>query len=153
MLTNTSVILVSQLFSGIRRTDQYYMNDDAHFESFPIAFITLFRCITGENWNGIMWVEGIVAGLLTLHHIHSLTRAALSRYALTIQPPFCIATGPDANCGWSLAVVAVYWIAFFILIPVIFCSLLSAVILDAYDESREPTALTHVVSREPTTSG
>ena len=44
-----------QVFSGIRRTDEYYLNGDAHFESFPIAFITLFRCISGENWNGLMY--------------------------------------------------------------------------------------------------
>ena len=39
---------------GIRRGPQYYLNADAHFENFGTALITLIRCSTGENWNGIM---------------------------------------------------------------------------------------------------
>lgn len=42
------------LFSGIRQSNQYYLFKDANFEDFGKAFITLIRCSTGENWNGIM---------------------------------------------------------------------------------------------------
>ena len=31
-----------------------FINYHANFTSFYVAFITLFRCTTGENWNGIM---------------------------------------------------------------------------------------------------
>jgi hypothetical protein len=31
-----------------------YFSTDAHFEDFDTALVTLFRCITGESWSGIM---------------------------------------------------------------------------------------------------
>ena len=31
----------------------------AHFRNFGIAFLTLFRVATGDNWNGIMKVRGL----------------------------------------------------------------------------------------------
>ena len=31
-----------------------YINQDANFCTFPVAALTLFRCSTGEGWNGIM---------------------------------------------------------------------------------------------------
>ena len=31
-----------------------YITDDTHFCDFPHATLTLFRCTTGEDWNGIM---------------------------------------------------------------------------------------------------
>lgn len=30
------------------------MGEHAHFENFGMAFLTLFRVATGDNWNGIM---------------------------------------------------------------------------------------------------
>ena len=35
-------------------TDGNFINSQAHFKTFYITLITLFRCSTGENWNGIM---------------------------------------------------------------------------------------------------
>lgn len=31
-----------------------YLNENANFSSFPLAFLTLIRISTGENWNGLM---------------------------------------------------------------------------------------------------
>lgn len=31
-----------------------FINGDANFSTFYLALITLFRCATGEDWNGIM---------------------------------------------------------------------------------------------------
>lgn len=30
------------------------LGEHAHFENFGMAFLTLFRVATGDNWNGIM---------------------------------------------------------------------------------------------------
>lgn len=39
-----------------------FVNEHANFESFGSAMITLFRCSTGESWNGIMHDVSIEAG-------------------------------------------------------------------------------------------
>lgn len=31
-----------------------YINGDANFHTFYLSIITLFRCATGEDWNGVM---------------------------------------------------------------------------------------------------
>jgi len=33
------------------------LGEHAHFANFGIAFLTLFRVATGDNWNGIMKVR------------------------------------------------------------------------------------------------
>jgi hypothetical protein len=42
-----------------------YVNRHANFTSFPVALLTLFRMITGENWNGIMQVSALAASCCT----------------------------------------------------------------------------------------
>ena len=32
------------------------LGEHAHFQNFGMAFLTLFRVATGDNWNGIMKV-------------------------------------------------------------------------------------------------
>ena len=41
-----------ELFAGVMWGS--YLNADAHFCSFPRAVLTMFRCATGEDWNGLM---------------------------------------------------------------------------------------------------
>lgn len=48
----TFSVAAMDLFGNIQFGD--YITDNANFNSFYITFITLFRCATGENWNGIM---------------------------------------------------------------------------------------------------
>lgn len=38
----------------------------AHFRNFGIAFLTLFRVATGDNWNGIMKVWNVAVCLQTV---------------------------------------------------------------------------------------
>ena len=45
-------VLGMQLFGNVVWGD--YLNADANFCSFGVAFLTMFRCATGESWNGIM---------------------------------------------------------------------------------------------------
>jgi hypothetical protein len=40
-----------------------YLGRRANFSTFPAALLTLFRMLTGENWNGIMQVGARRAGL------------------------------------------------------------------------------------------
>jgi hypothetical protein len=40
------------LFAEVQLQDN--LDDHANFQSFGIAFLTLFRCSTGENWNALM---------------------------------------------------------------------------------------------------
>jgi len=45
-------LLGMHLFGGVRHGA--FINDDANFCTFGTAALTLFRCSTGEGWNGIM---------------------------------------------------------------------------------------------------
>ena len=41
-----------QIFGGIEKGD--FITDHCNFDTFFIALVTLFRCATGESWNGLM---------------------------------------------------------------------------------------------------
>jgi len=49
------------LYSEILECDDQHpcqgLGEHAHFRSFGMAFLTLFRIATGDNWNGIMKVR------------------------------------------------------------------------------------------------
>jgi len=45
-------ILCMSLFGKVKHG--YYINNHANFETFTGSMVTLFRMMTGENWNGIM---------------------------------------------------------------------------------------------------
>jgi hypothetical protein len=42
------------LFAGVRYGSMGFLGPFANFDYFPLALLTCFRCITGENFNGIM---------------------------------------------------------------------------------------------------
>ena len=62
MLLFMFTVIAVQLFAlvdvnaikGLDRTLDYHVN----FRDFPSAFLTLFRCATGESWNSIMYETG-----------------------------------------------------------------------------------------------
>eukprot|EP00966_Prymnesium_polylepis_P266256 6150543-Prymnesium_polylepis.1 len=45
-------LLAMQLFRSVPHGE--YINADANFCTFTCALLTMFRCATGESWNGIM---------------------------------------------------------------------------------------------------
>lgn len=49
------------------------MSEHAHFQNFGIAFLTLFRVATGDNWNGVMKVSDKACFLLHEHAKQRLT--------------------------------------------------------------------------------
>ena len=51
-----------ELFGKLECTEELPctgLNKHAHFKDFGMAFLTLFRIATGDNWNGIMKVKKI----------------------------------------------------------------------------------------------
>lgn len=58
-------------------------------------------------------------------------------YALAVTPPFCDTSPPYENCGWNVAVPAIYFVSFFFMTSVTFVSLLTAVILKAFEDSKQ----------------
>ena len=112
-------IIAMNLFSGQRYGSLGFIDDNANFESFGIAYFTMFRCMTGENFNGIM-------------------------HELMMGPPFCIPEpGPgdnwtelDANCPTPW-LSCVFWVFYFVIISFMVVNILVAVVMEAFDASSE----------------
>jgi hypothetical protein len=112
-------IIAMNLFSGQRYGSLGFIDDNANFDSFGIAYFTMFRCMTGENFNGIM-------------------------HELMMGPPFCIPDpGPgdnwtelDANCPTPW-LSCVFWVFYFVIISFMVVNILVAVVMEAFDASSE----------------
>lgn len=91
------------LFGGISYGE--FVNENANFDSFGNAMLTLFRMSTGEDWNGIM------------HHC--------------LKPPDCIPT-EYSSCYNYVAVV--YFVSFIIFGQFIMIQLFIAVILENFEQ-------------------
>lgn len=56
-------VLACFLFKGTVVADKNFQNDLWGFQNFHIAFMTLFRCSTGEDWPTFMYLYGEAGGL------------------------------------------------------------------------------------------
>lgn len=72
--------------------------------------------------------------------------------SLSLAPPFCVADGPGANCGEDFWVIAIYWVAFFILTSIVLISLLTAAIIDAFADAEVRVLKRDLSVRRPLTS-
>jgi hypothetical protein len=122
-------IIGMNLFSGSRYGAMNVYNgvgltSEANFDSFGIAYFTMFRCLTGENYNGIM------------------------REAMLISaPPFCIPDpGPndpwspaDANCN-SPTLAAIFWVLYYVVSSFMVTNILVAVVMEAFEAGSEAGA-------------
>ena len=45
------------------------LGEHAHFQNFGMAFLTLFRVATGDNWNGIMKVCLYMRKCISYNHL------------------------------------------------------------------------------------
>ena len=104
------------MFSGMRRGIFGYSDPvDVNFDTFFVSVTTLFRFVTGENFNGVM-------------------REYL------VQPPFCIApveNGPafqEYTCA-SPAIAIIFFVSYFSIANFIISSLMTAAAIEAYYES------------------
>ena len=112
-------VLGMELFSGVMWGD--YLNADANFCSFGVAMLTMFRCATGEDWNGIM---------------HD---------AMVTEERGC---HPELkNCGSWMAVP--FFVSYIILSSFVVLKMLIALIIENYKRSkREQTRLVHNSHRD-----
>jgi hypothetical protein len=97
-------------FSGVRTGWFGYINEDANFNSFGSAYITLIRSMTGENYNGLM-------------------------HDLMVEPPFCIL---GKNCG-SVWFTVLFFVSFYTVTAFMVLNILTAVVMEAYDGCSEET--------------
>jgi hypothetical protein len=115
-------ILGVQLFATIHFGDAYEAH--ANFRSFPTAFLTLVRCSTGENWNGMM-------------------------YDMTSQPEGCLRdlVYDPMTCGFSdtsgcydlmgcgTDMAMAFWVVFTLIITYVLLNLFIGIVLDGFGES------------------
>lgn len=98
-------VIGMNLFSGIHYGWLGYMDPNfANFDSFPISFITLFRCSTGENFNGIM-------------------------HELAVATPLC---KEGDNCG-SFTSSVLFFVTFFVIMTYIIVNIIVAVVISAFE--------------------
>lgn len=94
-----------RIFGKVVRHDQ--IDRFANFETFPRAMLLLFRAVTGENWNSIM-------------------------YDCAVQEPFCSNDLAIDNCGSRLAYP--FWVTFQIIVFFVLVNLFVAIILESFAE-------------------
>jgi Ion transport protein len=101
-------IIGVNFFHGIRYGYQGFLTPQANFDTFSVAMLTLYRCTTGENFNGIM-------------------------HDLAVQAPYCV---PGLNCGVHIAYSTMYFFLFYLVVVYIIINILIAVIVEAYINSK-----------------
>lgn len=103
-------ILGIELFHNLPLNGDF-INEDANFASFGTAMMTLFRCITGESYNGIM-------------HDAMITEKGSA-------PGRCY--DAERNCGKPFT-AQFFFISFFLIEALVMINLIVAVVLDAFAE-------------------
>ena len=56
-------VLAVFVFDGVKVQDPNFQNELWNFNNFHLAFMTLFRCSTGEDWPMFMYLYGSGGGL------------------------------------------------------------------------------------------
>jgi hypothetical protein len=113
LLFYTYSIFTMNLFAPVKFTR--YMNEHGNFQDFASAIVTLFRMVTGENWNGIM-------------------RDCM------ISEPFC---DPGVNCGYSILSPLVF-VTFMVLASMLILDLIIAIVLNQFENELDKEQRTQV---------
>ena len=100
-------ILGMALFGKVKHG--FYMTNHGNYETFTSAMVTLFREMTGENWNGIM-------------------RDCM------VQPPFC--DNDLGNCGNTI-LSPLYHVGFQVMSAMLVMDLIVAIILNQFENQIE----------------
>ena len=101
-------VLGMALFGRVKHG--FYMTDHGNYENFPSAMVTLFREMTGENWNGIM-------------------RDCM------VQPPFCDQSAGE--CG-SPVLSPLFHVGFQVMSAMLVMDLIVAIILNQVSAHTQP---------------
>jgi len=120
------------------------LNHQANFETFPLAFFTLFRATTGENWNMIMLDMFVDGACLCLRKCcagrpaHPPPSPSLShplplpRLTPELIAPYCKKTsGSDNNCGNSNLSI-LFWVSFTAILTLVIDPLIAVVCYEAF---------------------
>jgi len=113
-----------QLFSGVL-APQEQLSDWNNFQTFGKAFFLLFRCLTGEAWNGIMYELFVDEGCVedpTYAQFEAARQAAGDAHV-------AIACGPPAE------LVYIYYTTFVIITSFIVLNLFIAVIIGGFEDA------------------
>jgi hypothetical protein len=120
-------VLGVQLFAQVGLGE--HLAPRANFQGMDVAFSTLFRCSTGEDWNAIM-------------HDAANSPSTCSPQPMPYNKSVCGFEGHDefdcvplTGCGTALAYP--FFVLFSLLVTFIFVNLFVAVILEAFAESAE----------------
>jgi len=105
-------IVGMNLFGGIRHGSLGFFGSGS-FETFPDAFMMMIRCLTGENFNGIM-------------------------RELLVSPPYCTSSGNSETDTCANEAGAVFFFVFFYAFTAyIIMSIVLAIIVDAFELSQD----------------
>ena len=100
-------VLGMALFGKVKHG--FYMTAHGNYETFPSAMVTLFREMTGENWNGIM-------------------RDCM------VQPPFCDPNAGDCGSTW---LSPLFHVGFQVMSAMLVMDLIVAIILNQFENQLE----------------
>jgi hypothetical protein len=151
-----------QLFAPVTLFGQTALSEHANFQNFPNAFITLFRCTTGEAWNSIMHdlmhnPTAPVGSLHTANHHEGFWELDSGAQPTTISLNSCYTgatpeddylayklisgmVGRDSatiGCSPGYTVTLIYFMLFLVICSFILVNLFLAVILQGFASSDE----------------
>jgi len=110
------------LFAEVRL--QKNLDIHANFQSFGYAFMTLMRCSTGEAWDYLMMDLG--------RHHSILFQCSDDDFDYEQY----LANGEQPNgCGSSAGIV--YFMTFYLMVPMIFLNLFIAIILEGFEQTNK----------------
>lgn len=101
------------------------LDKHAHFKDFGMAFLTLFRIATGDNWNGIMKVE--ISSKKLICDIHLVIQDALRQD----DSPHA------AKNHFMTAVAPVYFVIFVLMAQFVLVNVVVAVLMKKLDVSHK----------------
>eukprot|EP00931_Biecheleriopsis_adriatica_P119863 TRINITY_DN9503_c0_g1_i1.p1 TRINITY_DN9503_c0_g1~~TRINITY_DN9503_c0_g1_i1.p1 ORF type:complete len:1886 (-),score=426.27 TRINITY_DN9503_c0_g1_i1:127-5784(-) len=135
-------ILGVSLFSTAKLVET--LNVHGQFQSFPWAFITLFRASTGEAWNEIMhdlsksevdfYRMGTWCAPSDLYDTENKFDVLLDK-CLIENPNSCVQTVFGVNI-----LPIIYWVTYTLIISFMVMNLVIAVILEGYEDGKETPA-------------
>lgn len=114
-----------ELFGKLECTEELPctgLDKHAHFKDFGMAFLTLFRIATGDNWNGIMKVE----------RRRGRERETLSLFQDALRPDES-PSGPKNQ--FMTAVAPIYFVIFVLMAQFVLVNVVVAVLMKKLDVS------------------
>ncbi|MES1907626.1 MAG: hypothetical protein MHM6MM_000707 [Cercozoa sp. M6MM] len=129
-------VIGMQLFGGLPR-DGDFINEHAHFDNILMAMVTLFRCATGESWNGIMHDARTGSTALDSARCVEVTSLDDIPGGATSWGPRGVVLGSDGlryarNCGSTSAYA--FFVLFTVFCGFIMVELFVAVILQHFEQ-------------------